>query len=107
MVLIVCIWVPHYRRCVSGYHTVRRANRVSVAVFAESRDRQVLGGDIKVCEVPAEGNWVVWGDLEVGCCCLCWLSDRQPTSCCCLGDAVKKYPISPTFYIAFAPWRLT
>ena len=89
MVLIVFIRVPHHRPRVSGYNAICRTNWVCVAIVAESRNRQVLGSNIKVCEVPAEGDWLIWGNLEVGCRCLCWLGDRQPTSSCRLGDAVK------------------
>jgi len=104
--LIVFIRVPHHRLRVSGYNAICRTNRICVAIVTESRDRQVLGGNIKVREVPAEGNWLVRSNLEVGCRCLCWLSDRQPTSGCCLGDAVKIL-ISQTLATAFSPWRLT
>ena len=87
--LIVFIRVPHHRRRISGYNAICRTNRICVAIVAESRDRQVLGGNIKVREVPAESDWLVCSNFEVGCRCLRWLSDRQPSGGCCLGDAVK------------------
>jgi len=73
--LIVGIWVPHERRRVARYNAVRRTNRVCVAIVAESRDRQGIGSNEEVCEVPAECNLVIWRNLEVGRRRRWWLSD--------------------------------
>jgi hypothetical protein len=93
--LIVCVGVPHNRRRISGDNAIRRTNRICVAILAESREGQVLGGDIEIREVPGEGNLVIWGNFEVGCRRLCWLCDRQTTSCRCLGDAKKGITQTP------------
>jgi len=74
--LIVCIRVPHERRRVARYNAIRRTNRVCVAIVAESRDRQGIGSNVEVCEVPAECNLFIWCNLEVGRRCRWWLSDR-------------------------------
>ena len=105
MRLIVCVGVPHNRGRISGDNAIRRTNRICVAVLAESRKRQVLGGDIEICEVPGEGNLVIWRYFEVGCRCLCWLCDRQTTGCRSLGDA--KEGITQTFQMEFIPQCLT
>ena len=66
----------------------------------------MLRSNIKVREIPAEGDWLIYSNLEVGCRCLCWLSDRQPTGGGCLGDAVEK-KISRILDMTFAPQVLT
>jgi hypothetical protein len=104
--LVVCIWVPHHRRRISGDDTVGWTNRICVAVVAEGRDRQELGCNIEIGEVPGEGDLFIGGNFEVGCRRLCWLCDRQTTGGGCLGDAVER-AISYTSNIVFAARWLT